>query len=69
MYRLFDTLLFTLERILNHRLLVIWVLVGLAIATTLALSLSLYVDSVYSELLESRLDTPPYAFRYRYLGL
>ena len=68
MFRFFDTLSFTLERLNQHRVLVLWVLVGLSVATTLALSLSLYVDSVYSELLESRLDDPPYAFRYRYLG-
>lgn len=68
MFRLFDTLLFAWERINQHRLLVIWVLVGLSVATTLALSLSLYVDSVYSELLGSRLGDPAYAFRFRYLG-
>ncbi|HEX3049351.1 MAG TPA: hypothetical protein VHP83_01765 [Aggregatilineaceae bacterium] len=63
-----DLLLFTLERIRQHRILVLWVVVGLSVATTLALGLSLYVDSVYSELLKTRLDEPPYAFRYRYLG-
>ncbi len=68
MFRLIDTLNFTLERIRQHRILVIWVLVGLSVATTLALSLALYVDSVYTDLLQSRLDQPPYAFRYRYLG-
>jgi putative ABC transport system permease protein len=68
MFRIFDTLSFTLERIWLHRILVIWVLVGISVATTLSLSLSLYVDSVYSELLKSRLDDPPYAFRFRYLG-
>jgi putative ABC transport system permease protein len=44
------------------------VLVGLTVASTLALSLTLYVDAVYSDLLTSRLDSPPYGFRYRYLG-
>ena len=68
MLRFFDTLFFTLERLKQHRLLAIWVLVGLSVATTLTLSLSLYVDLVYSRLLESRLDSPPYAFRLRYLG-
>jgi len=68
MFRLLDTLSFTLERIWQHRILVIWVLAGIAAATTLALSLSLYVDSVYTELLKSRLTDPPYAFRFRYLG-
>jgi putative ABC transport system permease protein len=68
MFRLLDTLSFALERIKQHRVLVIWVIVGLSVATTLAMSLSLYVDSVYSNLLQSRLDQPPYAFRFRYLG-
>jgi putative ABC transport system permease protein len=68
MFRLFDTLSFTLERIKQHRVLVLWVIVGLSVATTLAMSLSLYVDSVYSDLLQSRLGNPPYAFRFRYLG-
>ncbi len=68
MFRLIDIPLFTFERLNQHRVLVTWVLVGLSVATTLALSLPLYVDSVYSELLESRLADPPYAFRFRYLG-
>jgi putative ABC transport system permease protein len=68
MFALIDHLLFTLERIWQHRTLVLWVLLGLIVATTLALSLPLYVDSVYSDLLTSRLGVPPFAFRYRYLG-
>lgn len=68
MFRLFDLAALTLERIWQHKLLVLWVLIGLIVATTLTLSLSLYVDSVYSELLETRLDVPPFAFRFRYLG-
>ena len=68
MQRLFDTLTFTLSRLWLHRVLAFWVLLGLSIATTLAISLPLYVDSVYSGLLESRLDSPPYGFRFRYLG-
>ena len=68
MFRLFDTLIFTIERIWQHRLLVMWVIIGLSVATVLSMSLTMYVDSVYTELLDSRLDTPPYAFRYRYLG-
>jgi putative ABC transport system permease protein len=68
MFKLFDILGFTLERIRQHLLLVMWVLVGISVATTLALSMSLYVDSVYTDLLKSRLDDPPYAFRFRYLG-
>ena len=63
-----DTIAFTIERIRQHFILVIWVLLGLAVATTLSLSLTLYVDAVYTDLLASRLDEPPYAFRYRYLG-
>ncbi|RMG70657.1 MAG: hypothetical protein D6711_16835 [Chloroflexi bacterium] len=63
-----DITAFTVERIRQHILLVIWVLLGLIVAATLSLSLSLYVDAVYTDLLTSRLDTPPYAFRYRYLG-
>jgi len=42
---------FTLERLNQHRLLALWVLIGLSVATTLALSLALYVDAVYSDLL------------------
>lgn len=68
MFRLIDTLLFTIERIRQHLVLVLWVVVGLSVATTLALSLPLYVDSVYSDILTSRLSNPPYAFRFRYLG-
>lgn len=68
MFRLFDILGFTLERIWQHVILVFWVLVGISVATTLALSLPLYVDSVYTGILDSRLDDPPYAYRYRYLG-
>ncbi|HEX2622636.1 MAG TPA: hypothetical protein VHL11_20895, partial [Phototrophicaceae bacterium] len=68
MLRLIDILSFTLERLRQHRLLVLWVLVGLVMATTLALSLSLYVDAVYTDVLQTRLSDPPYAFRFRYLG-
>ncbi len=63
-----DTLLFALERLWQHRLLVLLCLVGLAAAATLALSLPLYVDAVNIDLLDSRLDEPPYAFRFRYVG-
>jgi putative ABC transport system permease protein len=68
MLRLLDSLLFTIERLWQHRALVLWALVGLSAATTLALSLSLYVDAVNTGLLESRLSDPPYAFRFRYQG-
>jgi putative ABC transport system permease protein len=68
LFRLLDTLLFTLERLWQNRVLVMWTLVGLITATTLALSLSLYIDAVNTNLLESRLTEPPYAFRFRYLG-
>jgi putative ABC transport system permease protein len=68
MFRWLDLLAFTVERMRQHRLLILWVTVGLTMAVTLTLSLSLYVDAVYSELLESRLENPPYAIRYRYLG-
>src|SRR5436309_169956 len=68
MFRLIDSVLFALERLWQHRILVIWALVGLIAATTLALSLPLYVDSVNTNLLSSRLSNPPYAFRFRYLG-
>ncbi|MDQ7024194.1 MAG: ABC transporter permease [Anaerolineae bacterium] len=68
MFRLLDIVGFTIERIWQHIILVFWVLVGIGVATTLALSLPLYVDSVYTGILESRLDDPPYAYRYRYLG-
>jgi putative ABC transport system permease protein len=68
MFKILDTLGYTFERIWQHKLLVLWVLIGLVIAITLALSLPLYVDSVYSDLLSSRLSNPPYAYKIRYLG-
>lgn len=68
MFRLFDRFIFTLERIKQHRALVLWTLAGLIAAAALALSLTLYVDAVNTRLLETRLGSPPYAFRYRYLG-
>lgn len=68
MHRLFDRLGFALERMAQHRALVFWSLVGLAAATTLALSLLLFVDSVNTSLLTAHLGSPPYAFRFRYLG-
>src|SRR5579859_1243184 len=68
MYRITDSLQLAFERLWNHRVLVFWALVGLTAATTLALSLPLYVDAVDTRLLASRLTQPPYAFRFRYLG-
>ena len=68
MFRLIDTLLFTFERLRQHTILVLWTLIGLATAATLALSVMLYIDAVNSGVLESRLTDPPYAFRFRYLG-
>lgn len=68
MFRLLDSLFFTFERLWQHRVLVLWALVGLSAAATLALSLALYIDAVNTGLLESRLTNPPYAFRFRYLG-
>jgi len=68
LFRPFDALFFALERLWQHRILVLWALIGLSAAATLALSLSLYVDSVNTDLLSSRLNTPPYAFRFRYVG-
>lgn len=68
MFRLFDTLTLVIERLWQHRILVFWTLLGLSTATTLALSLTLYVDAVYSNLLDDKLGDPPYAFRFRYLG-
>lgn len=68
MFILLDMLLFTMERLRQHAALVLWTLIGLATATTLALSVMLYIDAVNTGLLESRLSDPPYAFRFRYLG-
>jgi putative ABC transport system permease protein len=68
MTRLLDPILLALERLWQHRALVFWTLVGLAAATTLALSLTLYVDAVNTGLLTDTLGDPPYAFRFRYLG-
>ncbi len=68
MFRFIDLLLFTIERLRKHYVLVFWALVGLSTATTLSLSLWLYVDAVNTGLLTSSLSSPPYAFRFRYLG-
>jgi putative ABC transport system permease protein len=68
MFRLLDLTRLALERLVQHRTLALWVLVGLTMASTLAISIPLYVDAVNTGLLESHLDQPPYAFRYRYLG-
>ena len=68
MQRALDLLLFAFERLWQHRVLVGWTLVGLSAATTLALSLTLYVDAVNTDLLTESLPDPPYAFRFRYLG-
>src|SRR5512140_3730784 len=68
MFRLLDTLMFATERLWQQRYLVLWALVGLTAATTLALSLPLYSDAVNSTILATRLDAVPYAFRFRYLG-
>ncbi|MBN1287206.1 MAG: ABC transporter permease [Anaerolineae bacterium] len=68
MFRIFDRWSFTLERIWQHRILVLWAMVGISAATTLALSLVLYIDAVNTGLLTAQLGDPPYAFRFRYLG-
>ena len=60
---------FALERLWQHRLLVLWTLIGLTAAAALAISLILYVDSVNSGLLTDHLSQPSFAFRYRYLGV
>lgn len=68
MTRFLDLVLLAFERLWQHRALVFWMLAGLVAATTLALSLTLYVDAVNTDLLTERLSDPPYAFRFRYLG-
>ena len=68
MFRLFDNLFFALERLWRQRWLVLWALLGLTAATTLALSLPLYSDAVNTTILASKLDAVPYAFRFRYIG-
>ena len=65
MFKLLDLVNFTFERIRQHFILVMLLLVGRSVATTLALSLPLYVDSVYTNILASRLGDPPYAFLFR----
>ena len=69
MFTFFDMLFFTFERLRQHLVLVLWTLIGLTTATTLALSLVLYIDAVNTGLLASRLPDPPFAFRFRYLGV
>ncbi len=68
MHRLFDFFLLALERINKYKILVFWTLIGLTAATTLSMSLLLYVDAVTSQVLANELDEEPYAFRFRYLG-
>ncbi len=68
MFYAFDLLGFTFERLWQHRTLVLWTLIGLTAAAALALSLVMYVDAVSTGLLDQQLGSPPYAFRYRYLG-
>ena len=68
MYKIFDLFHLTFERLRVNRVLVILVLIGLTTATTLALSVPIFIDSVATRLLTSHLPDPPYAFRYRYLG-
>jgi putative ABC transport system permease protein len=69
MLRFIDMLLFTLERMRQHSFLVLWTIIGLTTATTLAIGLVLYIDAVNTGLLANRLEEPPYAFRFRYLGV
>ena len=68
MFRTLDTFSYTLERLRQHMLLVMWVLLGLTLATALSGGLALYVDAVYTDLLDTRLSEPPYMWRWRYLG-
>ncbi|NDJ78042.1 MAG: hypothetical protein GYB65_17465, partial [Chloroflexi bacterium] len=58
MQRLIDLILLAIERLWQHRMLVFWTLVGLSAATTLALSLTLYVDAVNTNLLTDSLSDP-----------
>jgi putative ABC transport system permease protein len=67
-FRVIGLCFLALERLLHYRGLVVWVLLGLLVATTLAASLPLYVDAVNTTLLVSHLDNPPFAFRLRYIG-
>ncbi len=66
--RIVDTLMFAMERLWRQRYLVLWALIGLTAATTLAMSLPLYSDAVNTTILQSKLNAVPYAFRFRYLG-
>lgn len=68
MFGAIDTLAHTLERLRQHTLLVAWVLLGLTLAAALSGGLALYVDAVYTDLLDTRLSEPPYLWRWRYLG-
>lgn len=68
LFRPLDTLAFAFERLRQHFMLAVWVLVGLMVAAGLVSGLTLYVDAVYTDLLDSRLGEPPYAWRTRYLG-
>jgi putative ABC transport system permease protein len=65
---MFDTFAYTLERLRQHTLLIGWVLLGLTLAAALSGGLALYVDAVYTDLLDTRLSEPPYLWRWRYLG-
>lgn len=68
MFRTLDLFTYTLERLRQHTLLVAWVLLGLTLAAALSGGLTLYVDAVYTDLLDTRLSEPPYLWRWRYLG-
>ena len=68
MFRTLDIFAYTLERLRQHTLLVAWVLLGLTLAAALSGGLALYVDAVYTDLLDTRLSEPPYLWRWRYLG-
>ena len=65
MFRTLDTFAYTLERLRQHTLLVVWVLLGLTLAAALSGGLALYVDAVYTDLLDTRLSEPPYLWRWR----
>ena len=70
------TLVFTLKQLFAQRGLTIASLLGLLTATSIAMSIPIYADAVYQDVLETQLSgdegeqnqRPPFSFMFRYIG-
>jgi putative ABC transport system permease protein len=70
---LFSTIILAVKRLWNHRLLMLCLLVGLAVAVALLSSIPLYADAAQHQLLQGELTEagtfrPPFSFLWRYVG-